>query len=134
MRPIAQADCAQSKRNGAKNHLSLPPPLPPFPVKEKNAPAVMHVPLFTLCLQFALHILRPRPRRYAGLRDKSHTQKGRERQVGGVARKRYGEMRRVRGWGGVEGLTLFTAMQLWSTFEPGGVFVAASRSPPLSVL
>lgn len=40
----------------------------------------MHVPLFTLCLQFALHILRPRPRRYAGLEDKSHTQKGRERE------------------------------------------------------
>lgn len=36
--------------------------------------------------------------------------------------------------GGIEGLTLFTAMQLWSTFEPGGVFVAASLSPPLSVL
>lgn len=40
----------------------------------------MHVPLFTLCLQFALHILRPRPRRYAGLRDKSHTQKGKRKE------------------------------------------------------
>lgn len=41
----------------------------------KNTPAVFHVALFTLCLQFAFHILQPRPRRYAGLRDKSHTQK-----------------------------------------------------------
>ncbi len=41
----------------------------------KNTPAVFHVALFTLCLQFAFHILQPRPRRYAGLRDKLNTQK-----------------------------------------------------------
>lgn len=80
----------------------------------------MHVPLFTLCLQFALHILRPRPRRYAGLRDKSHTQKGREREKdrGGGWQ---GKDTKKREGGGEGGLTLFTAMQLWSAFEPGGV-------------
>lgn len=120
--------------------LSLPLPLPQFPVKEKNAPAAMHVPLFTLCLQFALHILRPRPRRYAGLRDKSHTQKGREREKdrgGGVSSKRYGETRREGGWGGEIGLTLFTAMQLWSAFEAGWVLwqpLSLFLSPSLSVL
>lgn len=105
--------------------------------EKKNAPAVMHVPLFTLCLQFAFHILRPRPRCYAGLRDKSHTQKGRERESerwgGGGVRKRYGEMRRERAGGGWGGLTLFTAMQLRSTFEPSGV-LWQPLWPPLSVL
>jgi len=66
----------------------------------------------TFCLQFALHILRPRPRRYAGLRDKSHTQKGRESEKdrgggeGGGKDTERGEERRE----GIKGL--FTAMQL----------------------
>lgn len=55
----------------------------------------MRVPLFTLCLQFALHILWPRPRRYAGLRDKLHTQEEKERKSemgwGGCKKKTGGE-------------------------------------------
>lgn len=52
----------------------------------------------------------------------AHTkrERKRERRRWGVARKRYGETRRERR-GGRKGLTLFTAMQLWSAFEPGGV-------------
>lgn len=54
-----------------------------FPPSLKNATAVFHVALFTLNLQFALHILQPRPRRHAGLRDKSHSpkKKGREKKM-----------------------------------------------------
>ncbi|GAA6108434.1 uncharacterized [Tachysurus ichikawai] len=50
---------------------------------DQNATAVFHVALFTLNLQFALHILQPRPRRHAGLRDKSHSpkKKGREKKM-----------------------------------------------------
>lgn len=84
--------------------LSLSLSLPQFPVKRENAPAAMHVPLFTLCLQFALHILWPRPRRYAGLRDKSHTQKGREREkdsCGGSGGGGGEDMERGEGCGGV---------------------------------
>ena len=75
------------------------PPSPLFPGRErgrgwgvdrspqKNDPAVFHVALFTLSLQFALHILQAAPRRYAGLGDKSHTQKRKKKSRRGKKKK-----------------------------------------------
>lgn len=66
----------------------------------------------------------------------AHTKRERKTEVGQGWWGKDMERRGERG-GGRKGLTLFTAMQLWSAFEPGGVLwqpLSLFLSPSLSVL